>query len=172
MVTFSENCAPTFRKNVAEADIITSNFFKSLQFFWSQPPLLLLKRVKKGGGCFQWDGCVHFQMIWSGTSCINSKFIRDTQGFFITFLRFCVRKVFWKIFGGYFHWNAWTYIKRICSFTGYNNAKIIRDTSMFLIAFLPFCSRKVLLKSNFFEYLPLKELLVATFCGTCALTSG
>ena len=45
MVTFSENCAPTFRKNVAEADIVTSNFFKSLQSFWSQPPLLLLERV-------------------------------------------------------------------------------------------------------------------------------
>ena len=66
MVTFSENFAPTFRKNVAEADIITSNFFKSLQFFWSQPPLLLLERVfyllkRLGGGCFQWDGCVHFR---------------------------------------------------------------------------------------------------------------
>ena len=45
MVTFIENCTPTFRKNVAEADTITSNFFKSLQFFWPQPPLLLLERV-------------------------------------------------------------------------------------------------------------------------------
>ena len=45
MVTFSENSAPTFRKNVAEADIIMSNFFKPLQFFSSQPPLLLLERV-------------------------------------------------------------------------------------------------------------------------------
>ena len=45
MVTFSENSTPTFRKNVAEGDVIMSNFFKSLQFFWSQSPLLLLKRV-------------------------------------------------------------------------------------------------------------------------------
>ena len=45
MVTFSENSAPIFRKNAAEADIIMSNFFKSLQFFWLQPPLLLLERV-------------------------------------------------------------------------------------------------------------------------------
>ena len=45
MVNFSENCAPTFRKNVAEADITTPNFLKSLQFCWSQPRLLLLKRV-------------------------------------------------------------------------------------------------------------------------------
>ena len=45
MVTFSESCAPTFRKNVAETDIITSNFLKSLQCFWSQPPPLLLERV-------------------------------------------------------------------------------------------------------------------------------
>ena len=43
MVNFSENCAPTFRKNVAEAYIITSNFLKSLQFCWSQPRLLLLE---------------------------------------------------------------------------------------------------------------------------------
>ena len=45
MVTFSENSAPIFRKNAAEADIIMSNFFKSLQFFWLQPPLLLLERI-------------------------------------------------------------------------------------------------------------------------------
>ena len=96
MVTFSENSAPILRKNAAEADIIMSNFFKSLQFFWSQPPLLLLERVfyllkRLGGGCFQWDGWdgVHFQMIWSGTSCINSKFIRDTRRFLVTLLRFC-----------------------------------------------------------------------------------
>ena len=66
---------------------------KSLQFFWSQPPLLLLERVfyllkRLGGGCFQWDGCVHFQMIWSGTSCINSKFISDTRRLLVTLLRF------------------------------------------------------------------------------------
>ena len=60
--------------------------YKSLQFFGSEPPVLLSERVfyllkRLGGGCFQWDGCVHFQMIWSGTSCINSKFPRDTRRF-------------------------------------------------------------------------------------------
>ena len=50
MVSFSENCAPTFRRNVAEADIITSTFFKWLDFFYF---FYLLKRL--GGGCFQWN---------------------------------------------------------------------------------------------------------------------
>ena len=70
--------------------------YKSLQFFGSEPPVLLSERVfyllkRLGGGCFQWDGWdgVHFQMIWSGTSCINSKFIRDTRRFLVTLLRFC-----------------------------------------------------------------------------------
>ena len=44
---------------------------------------------------------------------------------------------------------------------------------MILIALLRFCFRKILSKTKFLEhFLPLKELLVATFYETFALTSG
>ena len=60
------------------------DFFQVTWFFLVFLPLKeawrWLLSVKRG---------VHFYMIWSGASCINSKFIRDTRRFLVTLLRFC-----------------------------------------------------------------------------------
>ena len=44
MVYFNEKRVPTFRKNVAEPDIIMTNFFQSLQFIWSHFSVFALEK--------------------------------------------------------------------------------------------------------------------------------
>ena len=44
VATFNEKRAPTFRKNVAEPDIILSNFLQPLQFFWSHSSVFTLEK--------------------------------------------------------------------------------------------------------------------------------
>ena len=79
---------------------------------------------------------------------------------------------FKKHFRSHFQWNPCTYFQKICCWIRYTNAKFIREKLIFSVVLLPFCFRKKALKMlNFQTFLPLKELLVATFCETCALTS-
>ena len=54
------------RYNYVEFFQVTSIFLVAASAFAFKKSFYLLKRL--GGGCFQWDGCVHCQMIWSGTS--------------------------------------------------------------------------------------------------------
>ena len=54
------------RYNYVDFFQVTSIFLVAASAFAFKKSFYLLKRL--GGGCFQWDGCVHFQMIWSGTS--------------------------------------------------------------------------------------------------------
>ena len=45
MITFNEKRAPTSIKYVAESDIIMTNFFQSLQLFWSHSSVFALEKV-------------------------------------------------------------------------------------------------------------------------------
>ena len=72
MAAFTETGAPTSRLYVAEQGVIIPNLSNTL------PPCCL----HSFGGCFHCNGCTHFQIIWSWTSCINSKFYQRRSKFF------------------------------------------------------------------------------------------
>ena len=101
VATFNEKRAPTFGKYVTEQDVLMPYLVQSLHFFDPTPPFLLEKSnlkisvfkvfplPKRGfGDCFQWNGCTHFQIICSWTSCNKSKLIRGIPIFLVAFLPF------------------------------------------------------------------------------------
>ena len=107
MVTFNEKHVRTVQKKCNWARYNYVGFFPFLSMFLVAPLRFCCRKLawkskfseffylfkRLCGGCFQWNRCIYFQMIWSGTSCIHSKFIRDTPRFLVAFLPFCLRKL-------------------------------------------------------------------------------
>ena len=110
MATFREPRAPTSRKYVAEQDIVMRNWSKTFQTFWSdsssfaleeQPKNLNFQSVftsnRRFDGYFQRNACTYFQKICSWSRYSNAKLIKNISNFSVALLRFCIRKVTWKM---------------------------------------------------------------------------
>ena len=88
MATFSDTCAPSSRKYVAEKGLMMPNLWQTRQSFWLHSSFFLLERYPKNlnfqsfyttktsfDGDFQWELCTNFQKkcSWDRYNYVKSK---------------------------------------------------------------------------------------------------
>ena len=107
MVTFSETCAPTSRKYVAEKGLMMPNLWQARQSFWLQSSFFLLERYPKNlnfqsfyttktssNGEFQWELCSNFYKKCSWGRYNYVKFFKVTSILLVAASAFAFRNSF------------------------------------------------------------------------------
>ena len=107
LVTFSETCAPTSRKYVAEKGLMMPNLWQARQSFWLQSSFFLLERYPKNlnfqsfyttktssNGEFQWELCSNFYKKCSWGRYNYVKFFKVTSILLVAASAFAFRKSF------------------------------------------------------------------------------
>ena len=107
LVTFSETCAPTSRKYVAEKGLMMPNLWQTRQSFWLHSSFFLLEKYTKNlnfqsfyttktrsNGEFQWELCTNFQKKCSSGRYNYVKFFQVTSIFLVAASALAFRKSF------------------------------------------------------------------------------
>ena len=107
MATFSDTCAPSSRKYVAEKGLMMPNLWQTRQSFWLHSSFFLLERYPKNlnfqsfyttktsfDGDFQWELCTNFQKKCSWDRYNYVKFFQVTSTFLVAGSTFVFRKSF------------------------------------------------------------------------------